>query len=39
VLLKYANFKYDSDLEIDSTKEVSNSKNIVVSRKKKDLTI
>jgi hypothetical protein len=38
VLLKYANFKYDSDLEIDSKEEVSNSKNIVVSQEK-DLTI
>lgn len=37
VLLKYANFKYDSDLEIDSKEEVSNSKKYSGFYKKKGL--
>ena len=37
VLLKYANFKYDSDLEIDSKEEVSNSKKYSGFHKKKGL--
>ena len=37
VLLKYANFKYDSDLEIDSKEEVSNSKKYNGFHKKKGL--
>jgi hypothetical protein len=37
VLLKYANFKYDSDLEIDSKEEVSNSKKYIGFHKKKGL--
>ncbi|MDD2819770.1 MAG: hypothetical protein PHW29_00760 [Flavobacterium sp.] len=37
ILLKYANFKYDSDLEIDSKEEVSNSKKYSGFYKKKGL--
>lgn len=37
VLLKYANFKYDSDLEIDSKEEASNSKKYSGFNKKKGL--
>lgn len=37
VLLKYANFKYDSDLEIDSKEEVSNAKKYSGFHKKKGL--
>ena len=37
VLLKYANFKYESDLEIDSKEEVSNSKKYSGFYKKKGL--
>jgi hypothetical protein len=37
VLLKYATFKYDSDLEIDSKEEVSNSKKYSGFHKKKGL--
>jgi hypothetical protein len=37
VFLKYANFKYDSDLEIDSKEEVSNSKKYIGFHKKKGL--
>ena len=37
VLLKYANFKYDSDLEIDSKEESSNSKKYSGFHKKKGL--
>ena len=37
VLLKYATFKYDSDLEIDSKEEVSNSKKYSGFYKKKGL--
>jgi hypothetical protein len=37
VLLKYATFKYDSDLEIDSKEEVSNSKKYIGFHKKKGL--
>lgn len=37
ILLKYANFKYDNELEIDSKEEVSNSKKYSGFHKKKGL--